>query len=47
MGSWTNYLKAASALVKEELRPKYGLYYGFEESVPTHVEMMLSLLISY
>ena len=47
MGSWMNYLKAASALVKEELRPKYGLYYGFEESVPTHVEMMLSVLISY
>lgn len=47
MGAWMNYLNAASALVKEELRAKYGLHYGFEESVPTHVEMMLNLLISY
>lgn len=47
MAWWLNYLKALSALVKEELRPKYGSYYGFEETVPTHVEMMANALILY
>lgn len=47
MSAWVNYLTAVSALVKEDLRPEYGLYYGFEESVPTHVEMMINHLILY
>lgn len=47
MSAWVNYLAAVSALVKEDLRPEYGLYYGFEESVPTHVEMMVNHLILY
>lgn len=47
MSAWRNYIAAVSALVKEELRPTYGLYYGFEEVVPTHVEMVLNNLILY
>lgn len=47
MGWWLNYLQSASALVKEDLRPKYGRYYGFEETVPTHIKMMLNSLILY
>lgn len=47
MSSWLNYLAAIGALVKEDLRAEYGLHYGFEETVPTHVEMMINHLIMY
>ena len=47
MGQWMNFLHAVSALAKEELRGKYGRYYGFEEAVPSHVEMMVDAIVSY
>ncbi len=47
MSQWLSYLQAVSAAVKEQLRGKYGQYYGFEESLPTHVEMMVDAIVSY
>ena len=47
MSSWLYYLRALSATVREALRPRYGAYYGFEEVVASHVDMMVDVLVSY
>jgi len=43
----TSWLAAVSKQATEELRPKYGKYYGFEASTPRNAEMIASSLYSY
>ena len=47
MSSWAYYVRAVAHTAREDLRATYGAYYGFEEVVPSHVDMMLDVLVSY
>lgn len=41
------WLAAVAKKATDELRPKYGRYYGFEASVPRNAEMMALTMYSY
>ena len=41
------WMSSVGTIVADELRPKYGKFYGFEVSVPANSEMVVHSMISY
>lgn len=43
----TQWLNDCATRTADELRPKYGKYYGFESSVPANAEMLILSAVSF
>jgi hypothetical protein len=41
------WLIAVTTRATDELRPKYGKFYGFEITAPTNAEMVALSMVSY